>query len=176
MKRIVHAFVWLRRIRHCQGFGIQSPTDFSFVRDVVNEQRPYYAYSEVGRGDDWLRRKLGQLYFRLANYMQPIVIADTIGYADYLSAGCSKAIITHQFLPPAPEPTLAIVRADNVSPALLSLCKDKTMLVVEGIATHRQMWQTVKQWPAATITFDLYYCGIATFNPARTKQHYIVNF
>lgn len=173
----MQAFVWLKRIRHCRGFGIQSPTDYSFVRDVVNEQRPYYAYGEVGLTDDWLRSKLGRLYFRLANYVQPDVIVDLIGYTDYLSAGCRKAAITKSLSNDFGNgPALVVVRADDVSSALLSHCVDKTMLVVEDIGTHHRQWQTVEQWPAATVTFDLYYCGIATFNPQRAKQHYIVNF
>ena len=62
--------VWLSRIHCCRGFGIQSPTDYAFVRYVVNEHWPYYAY-DVLRDDDWLREKLGRLYMRLANWRQP---------------------------------------------------------------------------------------------------------
>lgn len=180
MNRVTQALVWLSRIRHINGFGIQSPTDYSFVRDVVGEQYPYYAYSEVGQTDVWLRRKLGKLYLRLANYVQPDVIADLAGYADYLSAGCRKASITSHLSSlishPSPLTTLVIARPDDASPSLLSKCMDKTMLVIEDIGHHKQQWQTVEQWPSVTIAFDLYYCGIATFNPARAKQHYIVNF
>ena len=177
VNRIMQAFVWLKRIRHCRGFGIQSPTDYSFVRDVVNEQRPYYAYSEVGLTDDWLRSKLGRLYLRLANYVQPDVIADLAGYTDYLSAGCRKAAITKSLSNDfGNSPALVVVPVDDINPALLSHCGDKTLLVVEDIGTHHRQWQTVVKWPAATVTFDLYYCGIATFNPQRAKQHYIVNF
>lgn len=177
VNRMMQAFVWLRRIRHCRGFGIQSPTDYSFVRDVVNEQRPYYAYGEVGLADDWLRSKLGRLYLRLANYVQPAVIADLVGYADYLSAGCRKATIVNSLTDNLGKgPALVIVPADDVTPTLLSCCGEKTMLVVEDIGSHHQQWHTVEQWPAVTVAFDLYYCGIATFNPQRAKQHYIVNF
>ena len=183
VNRMMQAYVWLRRIRHCQGFGIQSPTDFSFVKDVVNEQQPYYAYSEVGQGDDWLRRKLGQLYLRLANYVQPAVITDLVGYADYLLAGCHKAHITSHLAaskamdsPSELRPSLIIAPADDAGPQLLSCCGKETMLVVENIGRHQQQWKELEQWPQVRVTFDLYYCGIATFNPQRAKQHYVVNF
>ena len=58
--------VWLSRIHRVWGFGIQSPTDYAFVRYVVNEHWPYYAYEEL-TDKDWLTEKLGRLYFRLAN-------------------------------------------------------------------------------------------------------------
>ena len=176
VNRIMQAFVWLRRIHKCRGFGIQSPTDYSFVRDVVNEQRPYYAYSEVGQGDEWLRCKLGRLYLRLANYVQPKVIVDLAGYADYLHAGCRKADININLNSNPNESVLLIARPNDVTPTLFSHCGEKTMLVVEDIGHHHKQWQDVMQQTGVTITFDLYYCGIATFNSARAKQHYIVNF
>ena len=67
MNRLQQVFVWLSRIHRCRGFGIQSPTDYAFVRYVVNEHWPYYAY-DLLPNDAWLTRKLGKLYFRLANW------------------------------------------------------------------------------------------------------------
>ena len=175
MNKIQQAFVWLRRIFHCRGFGIQSPTDYSFVRNVVNEHSPYYAYGEVGQGDAWLRRKKGRLLFRLANYVQPDTIVDYAGYADYLSAGCRHAVITHDVVS-VNGTSLIVVPAADTSAALLAACQPGSMLVVEDIASHKRQWQTVVQQPRATITFDLYYCGIVSFSPERSKQHYIINF
>ena len=31
-------FTFLKRIRHCAGFGVQSPTDYAFVREVIYER------------------------------------------------------------------------------------------------------------------------------------------
>ena len=58
----------MRRIGHCRGFGIQSPTDFMFVREVVNEHWPYYAYTETGKDDNWLRKKMGQRAYETVRY------------------------------------------------------------------------------------------------------------
>ena len=90
MQRLRHAFVWLMRIGHCRGFGVQSPTDYWLVRYVINEHWPYYQYVTLGEGDEWLTRKLGLLYFRLANWLQPHKI-ESDGYQQYLQAGCRKA-------------------------------------------------------------------------------------
>ena len=70
MNQLKRCLVWLSRIHRCRGFGIQSPTDYSFVRYVINEHWPYYAYQQFN-SDDWLVEKLGHLYFRLANWRQP---------------------------------------------------------------------------------------------------------
>lgn len=173
---MTQVLVWLRRIHHCRGFGIQSPTDYSFVRDVVNERRPYYAYGEVGADDAWQRHKTGRLYFRLANHVQPDVMVDLAGYDDYLMAGCRHAPIEHAVDAHLSGAALVIARAVDVSNSLLASCGEQTMLVVEDIGKHWQQWQQVLQWPSVTVSFDLYYCGIATFNPGRAKQNYIVNF
>ena len=83
--------IWLSRIHKCQGFGIQSPTDFDFVRLVVNEHGPYYAYDEI-KAADWLQRKFGKLYLRVANWRQPDTIV-TNDYQPWLQAGCRSARI-----------------------------------------------------------------------------------
>ena len=95
MNQLTRLLVWLSRISHCRGFGIQSPTDYWRVRYVVNEHWPYYQYSETGRGDGWLRRKLGRLYFRLANWRQPQTIVSS-DYHDYWRAGCRRAKVVSE--------------------------------------------------------------------------------
>jgi len=141
---------------------------------VVNEHWPYYAYAELGKGDDWLRQKLGRLYFRLANYLQPAVISDLLGYQDYLTAGCRKAAIQTQCNSAA---NLTLAPGDiNASQLQSDNRSEYQVLVVQDIWKHPTNWKTILADSRATITYDLYYCGIAFFNPQRTKQHYIVNF
>ena len=68
--RIVRAWIWLRRIGHCRGFGIQSPWAYSLVRYVINEHYPYYAYERLAKDfpeADAVRRKMGEFFLRLAN-------------------------------------------------------------------------------------------------------------
>ena len=52
------------------------------------------------------------------------------------------------------------------------------MLVVEGIghdAPAADIWRQLTADSRVSVTFDLYYCGIAFFD-SRYKQDYIVNF
>ena len=88
---------WLLRCRYSRGFGIQSPSAYSFVRYVVNEHDPYYAYEQL---DEEMKdrsktfRKLGRLFFRLANYWQPqYVVMGDYDFAPYVYAGCQNTLV-----------------------------------------------------------------------------------
>ena len=164
--------VWLSRIHHCRGFGIQSPTDYAFVRYVVNEHWPYYAYDEL-TDDYWLREKLGRLYFRLANWRQPYaMLADD--YQRYWQTGCR----TMRFVQQLECVELARVTIEDEAQwqQLLPLCNERSVVVVEGIHRNRTRWHQMQHDKRVGTTFDLYYCGIVFFETYRAKRHYVVNF
>ncbi len=48
---------WLRRCGYCRGFGVQSPSAYSFIRYVINEHYPYYAYQELQEQFPQLNRR-----------------------------------------------------------------------------------------------------------------------
>ena len=170
--RLRYIIVWLSRIGHCRGFGIQSPADYWLVRYVINEHWPYYQYDQVGRGDDWLTRKLGCLYFRLANWRQPkVIMADS--YRTYFKAGCRRAVFGES------SELVLITLEDGWRERLEQLLQrtdERSVLVVEGISKDKEAWNTIVDNERTGVTFDLYYCGIALFDKKRKKQHYIINF
>ena len=90
--------VWAWRCRHSRGFGVQSPWAYSFIRYVVNEHYPYYAYKQLEskvKAVSGPERRLCQLYFRMANYLQPRSVVDFGSpfepFRAYVSAGCRRA-------------------------------------------------------------------------------------
>ena len=96
----VRGWVFLKRLRHCAGFGVQSPTDYTFVREVIYERWPYALYAELEAkfyGTNWFLLKLSQLLLRVSNYAQ----ASRIGIIGplppvmeaHLKAGCRKSTI-----------------------------------------------------------------------------------
>ena len=172
--------VWLSRIHKCQGFGIQSPKDFDFVRTVVNEHDAYYAYDEL-QADDWLQRKLGELYLRIANWRQPATIL-TNDYLPWFLAGCRSArIISHPLPLSLSHPlTLELVRIDieqsEQLEQLYTYCDQQSVIIVEGIWRNWQAWHTIEHDSRTGTTFDLYYCGIIFFDTQRYKHNYRINF
>ncbi len=171
MLRFIHIFVWLSRIFHCRGFGVQSPTDYAFVRYVINEHWPYYKYDEIGQGDHWLKRKVGQLYFRLANWRQPETVFGP-SWQEYVKAGCCRCRMTAQ-----PENAqLAIVSSRQQAERVLANYESRTVLVLDGRALTKELWHEIASAQLPTIAFDLYYCAIVIFNPKRTQQSYKINF
>ena len=166
------AGVWLRRIGHCRGFGIQSPSDYWLVRYVINEHWPYYQYERLGRNDDWLTRKQGRLCFRIANWRQPAVI-ESSAFRDYLQAGCRKAVWGESS-------ELMVLSLEGDWRSRLSYIYNKvsadSVLVVAGLSKARDVWREIVDDERAVLTFDLYYCGIVLFDKKRDKKNYIVNF
>lgn len=172
MQRFRHVFVWLKRIGHCRGFGIQSPTDYWLVRYVINEHWPYYQYEKLGNEDEWLTRKLGFLYFRIANWRQPHVIQSD-GFHQYLQAGCQNA----QF-GDSTELIRLTLEGDYRSrlATIYNKVEESTVLIVEAIKKNWAFWCEIVNDERTGVTFDLYYCGIVMFDKKRHKQNYIVNF
>ena len=170
---MMRALVWLSRIHRCRGFGIQSPTDYAFVRYVVNEHWPYYAYEQLA-GSDWLTQKLGRLYLRLANWRQPRQMEED-AYRRYWQAGCRRT----QFMS-AVSGQVELARMEIGDAAryerLLSRCDEQSVLVVEGIWRDWQRWHQIERDERVGTTFDLYYCGIVWFDKERYKHNYVINF
>ena len=64
---------WINRKRHNGGYGIQSPSSFFFVTQVLKERLPYYAYPTLNTlvGGNRRRRRHFRELFRITNYHQP---------------------------------------------------------------------------------------------------------
>jgi len=193
MYKLKRMIVWLRRMHHSRGFGVQSPTDYAFIRYVVNEHWPYYAYEELlhsVKGVDKKTRKLCRLYFRMANWRQPEVIVDyepeTDAYRQYMQAGCRKARVVNGVRTTEDGGwTLALgrmsLRGDYEAfwEEVVQHVNERSVLIVEGIKrnkTTEAFWKKLQEDERTGVTFDLYYCGVLFFNKLRFKQNYIVNF
>lgn len=92
---------WINRMRHNRGFGVQSPTAFFFVTQVLKEKLPYYAYKDIdaiARESGTHSKKMCRRLFRIANYLRPksIIATGTESIAPLcsLAAAASSATVT----------------------------------------------------------------------------------
>ncbi len=88
-------YVWLCRLGHCRGFGVQSPWAYSFVRYVINEHFPYYKYAVLRKRLPALgvvERKVCEMYFRLSNFarLRTVILCSSSG-----EDGWSSAVATY---------------------------------------------------------------------------------
>ena len=193
MYYVRRAFIWLWRWRHSRGFGVQSPTDYRFVRYVINEHWPYYAYEDLQRKYPDMEkadRRLCELFLRLANDVQPDVCLNllpaNVAYAAYVNAGCGKtAIMTlgDEGCLPDVKAGLILCTAEELErygeERILSMLTPNSLLLLKGIHDNRsskRVWKRLISADRAIITYDLYDAGILINDNKRYKQNYIINF
>lgn len=196
MSQIGSLLVWLRRSRHSRGFGVQSPWAYRFIRYVVNEHYPYYAYDDLSRlyeGYPKQIQKLCRLYFRIANFWQTEQALDYSAasetdiirlYGTFMKRGCNKL----EVVPVRHAADFSSVRLMRLSvegdyrqvfEKAVSLANASTMIIVEQIKRDKEsrtFWKSIVDDPRCISTFDLYYCGIIFFDKKRYKENYVVNF
>ena len=189
--RVKWIWNWIHRMGYSRGFGVQSPTAYSFIRYVLTEHYPYYAYDELKmrfKSSDHATKKKGRLYFRLANYAQASHWFDYHSaeqpYAAYVHEGCRKTVFQAIDGKTIPH-TFRIARlsmTEDYQAVYEALCKvatDDSILILEGINDDKDtkaFWKRVQERQKATRTYDLFLCGIIVFDTSKHKHHYIVNF
>lgn len=189
--RVKWIWNWIHRMGYSRGFGVQSPSAYSFIRYVLTEHYPYYAYDELKmrfKSFDHATKKKGRLYFRLANYAQASHWFDYHSaeqpYAAYVHEGCRKTVfqaIDGKTIPNAFRIARLSMTEDYqaVYEALWKVATDDSILILEGINDNKDtkaFWKRVQESQKATRTYDLFLCGIIVFDTSKHKHHYIVNF
>ena len=187
---ILSIYRWILRCGYCRGFGIQSPSAYSFVRYVVNEHYPYYAYQQFDDLKCVSRKtnKLGRLFFRLSNYWQPHdVVIDNPIYATYVSAGCHSCSISNfedfDFVDTSSNIMMLLdidkMNESAIREKVLAFSSERLLLVLQGIHCNKQnwrLWHLFKSDERTGITYDLYHCGIVFFDKSKYKQDFKINF
>lgn len=191
VQRYLH---WLRRIKYCRGFGVQSPSAYRFIRYVINEHYPYYAYDELRKELprlDSLTRKRMELYFRVANFRQASLWLDFCERNDviatYVGRGCHATQVRRitDLQQITADDRIEVLRicpsagCEALLEAALQKADDRTLFIIEDIGyndTAKRLWQTLLESDITSVSYDLYYLGIAFFDRKRYKANYVVNF
>ena len=191
VQRYLH---WLRRIKYCRGFGVQSPSAYRFIRYVINEHYPYYAYDELRKELsrlDSLTRKRMELYFRVANFRQASLWLDFCERNDviatYVGRGCHATQVRRitDLQQITADDRIEVLRicpsagCEALLEAALQKTDDHTLFIIEDIGyndTAKRLWQKLLESDLTSVSYDLYYLGIAFFDRKRYKANYVVNF
>jgi hypothetical protein len=194
MLKLFAAYDWIRRRCRSRGFGVQSPFAYWLIRYVIGERDPYYAYDDlraVVTDIDAKKRKLFELYFRLANYSLASNWIDCGRNPEdcrqYVNAACKKTrfvnIASVQDL--SDINTVGIARISikgnyrELYDTVMTKVNAHSMLIIEDImhdAETKKFWKEVLADERTGVTFDLYSCGIVFFDKRKYKQNYAANF
>jgi hypothetical protein len=187
-------------VGHAKGYGVQSPAAYQFVRQVLFA--PSDSAVSAAIGNQWPHmdrrtRRLGQLYYRLARHLQPGLIVDFATAPDacraYMAAGCPDAVV--QAVPPG-RPfadyselvqqlgTIDLARitladgCDGFVESALDNASAASVFIIENIwrdDLSRLWWDELRHDERVSVSYDLYLCGLLTFNPKLYKRTYLLN-
>lgn len=188
--------VWLQRMKHIQGFGIQSPSAFSFDRKVINDHTPYPIYAELKRLGNTLtavERKKARLLYRINRFAEAdrfcFYPTKLLAYESYIKAACEKTLVEEAKMlgeeseGTAPDESVVYFltvgeHCQAFYERLRTIINSESFVIVDDIkrnAETRAFWQQILDDECVSFSFDLYHIGIAFFDK-RPKQNYIINF
>ena len=181
---------WINRKRHNRGFGIQSPSAFFFITQVLKERLPYYSYKELDRYKGKSRRLAKEL-LRITNYIHPTncisiasdraavamkaarpaapaysLGAECIEEFAGIMAECGK--LGMLYIGESPQRTAILEKA-------LQHTDNHSAIVIEGIGKNRaarSLWQQVIEDPRTIVTYDMHSYGLLLFDNEKKKQNY----
>lgn len=106
---------WINRKRHNRGFGIQSPSSFFFITQVLKERLPYYAYPTLDKavGGNIRKQRHFRELFRITNYLQPTGCISIESAEAAYAMSLAKPSATHYAIAPAGTPRTQTLLADN---------------------------------------------------------------
>ncbi|MBR1840215.1 MAG: hypothetical protein IJ782_06515 [Prevotella sp.] len=133
-----------------QGFGIQSRSDYEYLKDVIRESLPYYAYDDI-KSDG------ARLIYRICNHDRKRHVAMVGPFTAEELTAAEKALGSR------PE------RADT----LTHLHGRQTVIVGDIRHTGKELWSLALGSPHA-ITWDMGDKGLIRFVEGRYEEHYCI--
>lgn len=182
------------RLGSGRGFGIQSPSAFQFVTEVVNPSRACFGgrlAKNDAKGLSKMMRRLFPLYQRMAADRQPrLILSCGQGYDVFrrcMLAAQSGARMAD--IDACGEGWQLLGEADMVRVVLgknsKQLCRmamerlqEKAVLMVEGIHLTTEndiFWNELTAHERGGETYDLFDCGLIFFEKKLYRQHYKIN-
>lgn len=166
LRRFGYSFV---RWGQSHGFGVQSPTAYKFIKDIVRGKNLYYDcqnLSEKHCGEDLHHLAFHSFLLRFSNFMQDrpwaINSLDDID-KDCISSGSSKASVS----------VMPLLQSDN----FLRQLDIFSAVVIKDIhfdVASWELWTTIVKSKPDSASFDLYDCGVIFLDHSMQKGSYKV--
>ncbi|MDE6378172.1 MAG: hypothetical protein K2K72_05450 [Duncaniella sp.] len=161
-----HLWARLRRAWRSRGHGVHSPFAFRFIRGVLRERTPYYAYQQVEqlRGDvHWHK-----LLFRLVVEFEPLSVMSS-----HLSQDERRVITLADS-----RVELPVRGSHNSFPAgaIELKAREVTVVVVRDLPANPGEWHRVRQQLDCGMTFTNGTVGIVVIRHDLPRQDFEVNF
>ena len=167
-----------------RGFGVQSPSAYRFLRDVISPRGRYAVAEGLPEGGSTggkERLKLLNFYARVAGFTQAKrwFVSERLasdGLKAYVCAGHQAAVVS-SVLDDSGVYVVDITE-EYVVEAVLNQASASDLLIVEGIhrsATAREKWQQIMADRRTGVCFDMYEAGVAGFDLKKFKTSYQVN-
>lgn len=177
-------FIRLRRMPRTRGFGVQSPSAYRFLRDVISPRGRYAVAEglpEGGSTEGKGRLKLLNFYARVAGFTQAKrwFVSERLasdGLKAYVCAGCQAAEVSSVL----DDSGVYVVDAADVQLVneILTRASASSLLIIEGIhhsAGTLRKWRQVVADRRTGVCFDMYEAGVAGFDLKKFKTSYQVN-
>lgn len=158
LSRLKERIIRLKRWSRTRGFGVQSPTDYRFVRTVITERDCKDEDAKRHKQKD-IEGKKKALYDRLHIYI------------------CQKGRTADGVCPILKTVSLTSASAQQIKD-IVEHIPENSILVAEDIYKNEhteRLWKTIIDNQKARTTYDLFHLGLALFEPKITKMHYCVN-
>ncbi|MBR4572373.1 MAG: hypothetical protein IKO28_03025 [Prevotella sp.] len=132
-----------------RGFGVQSKTDYEYLKEVLKQPLPYYAY-------DTIKSPRARLIYRICNHDKE-----------------RQVVMVGRYTPEELQAaTKALGKAPVVLDTLHHLHKQETVIVSDITGEHYDMWQ--KALRAQAITWDMGSIGLIRLLKDRFPEHYTI--
>lgn len=134
---------------HGRGFGIQSRSDYEYLKDVIKEPLPYYAYEQI-------KNTRARLIYRVCNHDRK-----------------RQVTLVGSFTPEERKAALlALHHEPDTTQKLTHLHGQQTVIVSDITGSNAPLWQLALN--ANAITWDMGDTGLIRFLEGRYPEHYSI--
>lgn len=170
---------WLSRLGWRNGFGVQSPWTYSFVRATIYKSHKgdtaLKKFEKSLPHLPYLDRRVGRLCIdicRRNHFHRALIATDSIPFLSHYFHFAHVDKVNDDTWQLA---VVSLCFPDNVE-KIISQATESSVIILTDITPNKELWEKVVRDYRVGITFDIFICGIILFDHNIYKQHYKLGF